>query len=1182
VTKSEEAVEPRDCPYVGLDYYHQKFGAWFFGREEDGNKVITNLQATRLTLLHAESGVGKSSILRAEVAWRLRRLAHVGSPFGDEVDIPVVFSSWKDDPVRALVGAIGTAIEPFLASRPKPELPTDRLDAAIGAASDAVNASLLIMLDQFEEYFLYRAREPVPGRFADELARCINASDLRANFLIAIREDAYAGLGDLFKGRIASVYGNYLHIEYLDRASAEEAIRAPLDVYNGQPGVSGRVTIQDALVQAVLDQVRAFGAPAAELQGRKAAMNGAYRAATPLLQLVMETIWEHERAEGSCELRLSTLQNLEGVEKIVDTHLGNAVRGLSEDERQIAIDTFDHLVTPSGGKIAESVPDLAHRTGHSEERIDQVLEKLDHARIVRPVPAPPGQDPMRFRRYEIFHDVLAPAINRTIAVSEEQRRARQLRLARRARWLRLVRSVGVTVSVVIALTATFAFLQRNQAIVQRNLAVYFRATAEALEFGTTNTPLAAQLDLAAYRMQPGQDLASRLLSTENIPLSFPLAAGSKPAYSVAYSPDGHALASSDGDGMVRLWNLANPARPRAFGKPLADVNAVPSVAFSPHGRVLAAGDIYGGIRLWDAADPAHPRLLGRPLNGGTTDAIESMAFSSDGRTLATGNHAGVVRLWDVADPAHPRLLGRPLNGGTGVTLSVAFSSDGHTLADGTSSGAVWLWDVADAAHPRRLGQLKTGRTGAAASVAFSPDGHVLASGKNDGTVRLWDVADPAHASLLGQPLTGGTGVAYSVAFSPDGHALASGNADGTIRLWDVADAAQPQSLGQPLTGHTGAVLALAFSPDGHTLAGGDFDGTVRLWNLPETTLTGGTGSVLDVALSPDGRTLASADLDGTVWLWDVADPAHPRLLGPPLTGGAGAADSVAFSPDGHTLADGNHDGTIRLWDVADPAHPRLLGPPLTGGAGAADSVVFSPDSRTLASGTSGGSIRLWEVADPAHPQIVHQFPKAPLVESMAFSPDGRVLATAFSDEIVLWNIAADPVVPPPLGQPLAGGVGAGAFYQIAFSPDGHRLASGADDGSIRLWDVADPAHPRLLGHPLTSTGIGTVYSVAFSPDGRMLASGNDDGTIGLWNIADPVHPQQLGQPLTGGTESVYSVLFSPDGHTLFSGSIDGAIRLWNPDVNYAIKLICATAGDLTPQQWQAYITQLPYQPLCAH
>ena len=56
-----------------------------------------------------------------------------------------------------------------------------------------------------------------------------------------------------------------------------------------------------------------------------------------------------------------------------------------------------------------------------------MLAKLDHERIVRPVPAAPGQDPMRFRRYEIFHDVLAPAINRAIAAREEQRRVRRIR-----------------------------------------------------------------------------------------------------------------------------------------------------------------------------------------------------------------------------------------------------------------------------------------------------------------------------------------------------------------------------------------------------------------------------------------------------------------------------------------------------------------------------------------------------------------------------------------------------------------------------------------------------------------------------------------------------------------------------------------------------------------------------------
>ena len=80
----------------------------------------------------------------------------------------------------------------------------------------------------------------------------------------------------------------------------------------------------------------------------------------------------------------------------------------------------------------------------------------------------------------------------------------------------------------------------------------------------------------------------------------------------------------------------------------------------------------------------------------------------------------------------------------------------------------------------------------------------------------------------------------------------------------------------------------------------------------------------------------------------------------------------------------------------------------------------------------------------------------------------------------------------------------------------------------------------------------------------------------------PRDPRPLGQPLTGGTAAVDSVAFSPDGHTLASGSDDGTIRLWNLNVQYAIDRICATAGGLTPRQWNQYIPQLPYQPSCGH
>jgi WD40 repeat protein len=124
---------------------------------------------------------------------------------------------------------------------------------------------------------------------------------------------------------------------------------------------------------------------------------------------------------------------------------------------------------------------------------------------------------------------------------------------------------------------------------------------------------------------------------------------------------------------------------------------VNSVAFSPDGHTLASGNLDGTTRLWDVADPAHPSLLGQPLTSGGTAAVNSVAFSPDGHTLASGNLDGTIRLWSLPQTV---LTGT----GSASVSSVAFSPDGHTLASGSYDGVVRLWDVADPAHPSPLGQ----------------------------------------------------------------------------------------------------------------------------------------------------------------------------------------------------------------------------------------------------------------------------------------------------------------------------------------------------------------------------------------------------------------------------------------------------------------------------------------------
>ena len=1159
MTASEEAVEPRDCPYVGLDYYQERFGAWFFGREADGSKIITNLQASRLTLLHADSGVGKSSLLRAGVAWRLRQIARKEPPLGGETDIPVVFSSWKDDPVQELVHAIGTAIEPFLAGRPRPELPAGRLDAAIEAAAGAVNATLLVVLDQFEEYFLYSSGERTPQRFADQLARCINRPDLPANFLISIREDAYASLGDLFKGRIANVYGNYLHIDYLDRASAETAIRAPLDVYNGLPGVTERVGIQDALVEAVLDQVRAAGPDASHVPSP--AMNGESRVATPLLQLVMEAVWRRERAEGSHELRASTLQKLEGVKKIVDTHLAKALRGLGKSERQAAIDMFAILVTPSGGKIAVSVYDLARRTGHTDEQTGRVLQKLDHARIVRPVPAPPGQDPVQFRRYEIFHDVLAPAINRTIAARGDQRRMRRNR-----------RLATVAVGVLLAMLAVaigFAILAQSARVAarnadrQRNIAVSDKLAAESETIVSQEPLLGSLLAVTAWRIYRTHQARASLLNAFAQPDHGVPLVGKVPAEAVAFSPDGKLLVTVSAGysakvGSARLWRVAT-RRPDAA---LMGTGVVTAVGFDPaNGTILATAGWDGYVRLWNS----HTLRQIRAFPVGRGAGLTAVAFSPGGKTLAIGGADGTCWLWNLAKHRAIRTFRASR---IGPVNAVAFSPDGATLATAGADGTARLWNPATG---RQLRVFRVSRISSVNGVAFSPDGRALAAAGGDGTARVWDLATGRQLRSF---RASRTGAVNAVAFRPDGKILATAGADGTARVWNLATG---KPVYMPFAAGSGAMNAVAFSPDGKTLATAGADGTARLWDVFVyrpfgPALPAGTGAVYAVAFGPQAKTLATADSDGAA---RVRNLATGQQLSSFQDSGTSPVVVAAFSPDGKTLATWYADGTALLWNTATGQQLRTLQPSRTGAVTAA---AFSPDGKTLATGYAFGAALLWNTA-------TGQRAGAPLpagsgaINAVAFSHNGKTLATAGTDGVVrLWNVRTHVMsgasIPVNLG-----------IRSLAFEPDGKKIAT-AGNNTIRLWAVPPalghrPGVLRQIGPPLIS-GNEAMNAVAFSPDGRTLATASNDGTARLWDV---VTHQQIGPPLFARGGVVRDVAFGPGGSTLVTATGGGFVQLWNialPEDKSLAGAVCAMSGrSLQQQEWAEFVgSGEPFRLVC--
>jgi WD40 repeat protein/transcriptional regulator with XRE-family HTH domain len=1072
-------------PYRGLGVFEEQDAGLFFGREAATTEVVNRMarsavSAPSVLVVSGVSGAGKSSLLRAGVLPQIRA-GGLAAAAGAGSWPCLVFTPTRaplDElalRVAVLAGADAAAIRRELAAHPEGFALTARQAALTPSQRPAVDPDdraagrdqprrrrLLLVVDQFEELFTQCAEEGQRRAFitavhaaatarhgADQAPAALAVLGVRSDFEARCAD--YPQLADAVQGR------------YLVTSMTERQLRMAIT----EPAKKAGAKVDDDLVGVLLAEMRS-GQPGTTGAG-----------ALPLLSHALDQAW---RCRTQATVTLADYERAGGIAGAVAASAQHAYDHLTPAQQAAARQVFTRLAATStdGADSADRATRAELTEGKSAaaaQDVEEVLEAFAAERLLT----------LAANTVELSHEVLLtawPLLRDTWLADTHADRIVRTRLhATAADWARHARDpsylytgtllqaatdtaariganparhlplsqterdflhasshahrraarrrqgfIALLMALVIgvASVAAFAFLARQDAVRQRDVAVSGQLISQSEALGDTDPVISKLESIAAWRIHPSAEARYAMLAAAARPGIAVLAGHSGPVYSMAFSPDGKTLASSGQDSLVRLWDVATG---RQIGHPLpVPGSAVYSVAFSPDGTTLASGSLYGGVRLWDVATG---HQIGHPL-GGYAGEVGSAVFSPDGKTLASGSaEAHEVRLWDVATG---RQIGHPFTGPGGPVFSVVFSPGGKALASSGQDGLVRVWDVATG---HQIGHPLGGNAGEVDSAVFSPDGTTLASASAH-EVRLWDVATGRQIS---HPLTGPSGPVFSVVFSPDGKALASSGQDGLVRLWDVATG---RPIGVPFAGHTDFLTGLAFSPDGTTLASGSDDGTVRLWNVAtgrpaKALLTGHAHSLTKVAFSPDGTTLASASAH-EVRLWDVATGhqiSHP-LPGPGVF-------SAVFSPDGTTLASASAHG-VRLWDVATGRH---TGKPLVGHSSAVGAMAFSPDGTTLASATFDRTVQLWDVATG------HQI-REPLaghggatsaVASVAFSPDGKTLASSSQDGLVrLWDVATGHQI----GEPLAGQDR--LIVTVAFSPDGKTLATGTFD-MVRLWHV---------------------------------------------------------------------------------------------------------------------------------
>ena len=418
-------------PYVGPRPFVETEHRFFFGRAEEVEILTSLAVARRASLLFAQSGAGKSSLLRAGLTPRLLRhrrlirgretfqslvsgirIARVGSGREEanpqNIFVQSTLLSLQSDPSAAvsaeltLSDALGTWLMP---KRQSPA--TDQPSGTDHELIDEAPLPFLLVFDQFEELFTRHTafrhhREPFFKQVTQALAdhECLRV-------LFSMREDYIAEL---------TPYAHFLpeqlrprfRLERLKGQAALDAITRPADRADvARPFEMG-------VGEALLANLRAGGADDIE---------------PILLQVVCKRLWQNLSADAG-SIRNEDVRQHGDVDRALVDYYNDAVEtvvrevqagGASISQRRVRRFFSEALLTPARTRALVYRDDVNGMTAGLPNAAIDILSRSD-VNIVR------GEARGQSRWYELSHDRLIPSV---LAANEEWTRNNTTPLQRR-------------------------------------------------------------------------------------------------------------------------------------------------------------------------------------------------------------------------------------------------------------------------------------------------------------------------------------------------------------------------------------------------------------------------------------------------------------------------------------------------------------------------------------------------------------------------------------------------------------------------------------------------------------------------------------------------------------------------------------------------------------------------------
>src|SRR4051812_806879 len=415
-------------PFPGLRPYEPDEDHLFFGREREIDDLLRRLATVRFLPVIGTSGCGKSSLVRCGLIPALQSgyMVRAGSSWRVAVMRP------GDDPIGHLATALDAASvlgrgDGELAATHRVILDATLRRSSLGLVSAIREARLpdhdnvLIVVDQFEELFRYRAGQNTGSRddavaFVKLLLEAVRQQQVPAYVVLTMRSDF---LGDCmeYPGLPEAINESHYLVPRMTRDELRSAITGPISVAGG--------SITPRLVVRLLNEL------------------GDNQDNLPLLQHVLMRMWDHSQIGGAAGARPIDLDDYTAVGTLRDALSIHADEAYAEAEvvagapaiERIFKALTDTFTDPRGVRRPTTVAGLAAIGQLSEETVIRVVEIF--RRQGRSFLTPPPAVPLTSGTVvDVSHESLMRGWRRLITWAQEERASAALytRLSREASW----------------------------------------------------------------------------------------------------------------------------------------------------------------------------------------------------------------------------------------------------------------------------------------------------------------------------------------------------------------------------------------------------------------------------------------------------------------------------------------------------------------------------------------------------------------------------------------------------------------------------------------------------------------------------------------------------------------------------------------------------------------------------